>query len=82
MFSGSKKINPDNHFLFLSQVPINEPPPRSPKGPLRRALPVYKAFFNIPLKFLGDRGSTVVKVLCYKSEGRWFDRSWCQLIFL
>ena len=21
----------------------------------------------------GDRGSTVVKVLCYKSEGRWFD---------
>jgi len=25
---------------------------------------------------LGDRGSTVVKVLCYKSEGRWFDPSW------
>jgi len=24
----------------------------------------------------GDRGSTVVKVLCYKSEGRWFDSSW------
>ena len=22
-------------------------------------------------------GSTVVKVLCYKSEGRWFDPSWC-----
>ena len=21
-------------------------------------------------------GSTVVKVLCYNSEGRWFDRSW------
>jgi len=21
-------------------------------------------------------GSTVVKVLCYKSEGRWFDPSW------
>jgi len=30
---------------------------------------------------LGDRGSTVVKVLCYKSEGRWFDCSWCQWIF-
>ena len=30
---------------------------------------------------LGDRGSTVVKVLCYKSEGRWFDPSWCQWIF-
>ena len=26
---------------------------------------------------IGDRGSTVVKVLCYKSEGRWFDLSWC-----
>ena len=26
----------------------------------------------------GERGSTVVKVLCYKSEGRWFDPSWCQ----
>jgi len=25
--------------------------------------------------------STVVKVLCYKSEGRWFDPSWCQWIF-
>jgi len=23
----------------------------------------------------GDRGGTVVKVLCYKSEGRWFDSS-------
>ena len=23
----------------------------------------------------GDRGSTVIKVLCHKSEGRWFDPS-------
>ena len=27
------------------------------------------------LQTRGDRGSTVVKVLCYKSEGRWFDPS-------
>ena len=27
------------------------------------------------------RGSTVVKVLCYKSQGRWFDPSWCKWIF-
>ena len=27
------------------------------------------------------RGSTVVKVLCYKSEGSWFDPSWCRWIF-
>jgi len=29
----------------------------------------------------GDRGNTVFKVLCYKSEGPWFDPSWCQWIF-
>jgi len=29
----------------------------------------------------GDRGSSVVTVLCYKSEGRWFDPNWCQWIF-
>jgi len=28
------------------------------------------------LVFVGDRGSSVVKVLCYKSEGRWFDSRW------
>ena len=28
------------------------------------------------------RGSTVVKALYYKSEGRWFDPSWCQCIFI
>ena len=40
------------------------------------------AFFKYNSKpKLGDRGSTVVKVLCYKSEGRWFDPCWCQWIF-
>jgi len=29
----------------------------------------------------GVRGSTVVKVLCYKSEGRWFDSRWCNWNF-
>ena len=29
----------------------------------------------------GDRGGTVVEVLCYKSEGRWFDPSWCHWNF-
>jgi len=29
----------------------------------------------------GGRVSTVVKVLCYKSDGRWLDPSWCQWIF-
>jgi len=30
----------------------------------------------------GDRGSTVVKALCYKSEGRCFDSRWCHWNFL
>ena len=37
--------------------------------------------FSLPLYLNKDRGSSVVKVLCYKSVGRWFDPSWCQLIF-
>ena len=32
---------------------------------------------NIYYMKVGDRGSSVVKVLCYKSDGRWFDPSWC-----
>jgi len=34
-------------------------------------------FFFKLLELTGDRGGTVVKVLYYKSEGRWFDPSWC-----
>jgi len=30
---------------------------------------------------VGDRGGTVVKVLCYKSEGRWFDPRLCHWNF-
>jgi hypothetical protein len=30
---------------------------------------------------IGDCSSTVVKVLCYKSEGHWFDPRWCHGIF-
>ena len=33
------------------------------------------------LKVVGDRGGTVVKVLCYKLEGRWFDSRWCHWNF-
>ena len=32
-------------------------------------------------QYSGVRSDTVVKVLCYKLEGRWFDPSWCQWIF-
>jgi len=39
--------------------------------------------FCVYTKYLlyGDRGSTVVNVLCYESEGRWFDSSWCHYNF-
>jgi len=39
-----------------------------------------KTSFLFPQYSRGDRGSTVVKVLCYKSEGRWLDPSWCHWI--
>ena len=38
-------------------------------------------FFNTVLSPNRDRGGTVVKVLCYKSEGRWFDPRWCHWNF-
>jgi len=31
---------------------------------------------------LADRGGTVVKALCYKSEGRWFKPRWGHWNFL
>jgi len=38
---------------------------------------VNATVFTVTLLHVGDSGGTVVKVLCYKSEGRWFDPSWC-----
>ena len=35
----------------------------------------YNPFRQRYCLIVGDSGSTVVKVLCYKSEGRWFDPS-------
>jgi len=40
--SGSKK-GTQIYFSFLSKVLVNEPPPGSPKGPLWREIPVYRA---------------------------------------
>jgi len=42
----------------------------------------WKTFHrNLPGNTEVNRGGTVVKVLCYKSEGRWFDPSWCHWNF-
>jgi hypothetical protein len=49
---------------------------------LHRSFMQPKASFSYSYKLTaGDRSSTVVKVLCYKSEGRLFDPCWCQWIF-
>jgi len=37
--------------------------------------------FSVRTRVVADRGSSVVWVLCYKSEVLWFDTSWCQWIF-
>ena len=43
----------------------------------RKLVPIVtECYIDIPY-YKGDRGGTVVKVLRYKSEGRWFDPSWC-----
>jgi len=41
------------------------------------ASPIFSTFTYLR----GDRGSTVVKVLCYKSEGLCFDSRWCHWNF-
>jgi len=41
----------------------------------------FLQLYMLQLLFFGGRGDTVVKVLCYKSEGRWFDPSWCHWNF-
>ena len=44
-------------------------------------IPVQLEIFILQYIIIGGRGGTVVKVLCYKSEGRWFDPSWCHWNF-
>jgi len=41
----------------------------------------HVSFSRVLIVVNGDRSSTVVKVLCYKSEGGWFDPSWCHWNF-
>jgi len=48
---------------------------------LKLLLNVSSGSLQLSLAKVGDRGGRVVKVLCYKSEGRWFDPSWCNWNF-
>ena len=38
-------------------------------------------FFVVTVYVRGDRDSTMVMMLCYKSKGRWFDPRWCHWNF-
>jgi hypothetical protein len=55
--------------------------PTQGQAELTKLIVAFRNFVNAPkneeLMCIGDRGSTVVKVLRYKSEGRWFDPKWC-----
>jgi hypothetical protein len=42
-------------------------------GPIQACNGTALPLLSMTYIIIGDRGSTVVKVLCYKSEGRWFD---------
>jgi len=48
----------------------------------RTSLLLHSKLIFIIIIIIGDRGSTVVKVLWYKSEGRWFDSIWRQWAFI
>ena len=43
---------------------------------------IYIYIYTYIHTYIWGRGGTVVKVLCYKSEGRCFDPSWCHWYFL
>ena len=45
---------------------------------LRTICIFYKQNF---LRYISWHGGTAVKVLCYKSEGHWFDPRWCHWNF-
>ena len=51
------------------------------KGSIASALGSISQYYMLQYMPLGDRGGTVVKVLCYKSEGLWFDSRWCHWNF-
>ena len=50
-------------------------------GPRNVSSPERPGIFTSPHNLIRYRGRTVVKALCYKSEGRWFDPSWCHWNF-
>ena len=48
---------------------------------VRENLLYLKHWFGLNNVFIYEIGGKVVKMLCFKSEGRWFDPSWCHWNF-
>jgi hypothetical protein len=51
------------------------------KNEFKRHVIKVGLIFGLLTEVPANRGSTVVKLLCYKSEVRWFYPSWRQWIF-
>ena len=89
----SQRSLPDNHQHSEERVTSMSPAGFKPVIPARKrpqthapdrgSTEIGEVKNNIGYyKYSGDRGSSVVKVLCYKSEGRLFDPSWWHCNFL
>ena len=63
---------PPSHSALISTITVYK---------VERANCVALKKFRVRNTCVVNRGSTVVKVLCYKSEGRWFDSRWCHWNF-
>ena len=72
------------HLKICMSFPVSLSPPSSNCKWDNTHLFLNKTFLSNYTGYshiLGDRGGTVVKVLYYKSEGRWFVRRWCHWNF-
>ena len=69
--------------LLGSNIPLNILSLRSSLNVSDQFSHPYKTTGEIIILYVlvGGMGVTVVKVLCYKSEGRWFDPKWCHWKF-
>ena len=69
--------------LLLAQTLHTHPTCDTKLGSLKVPTPEAEDFVELILLYTynGDRDSTVVKPLCYKWEGLWFDSGWCHWNF-
>ena len=71
------------YFSSISPINYNTLPQFRPWLLLPHTFNSLFTYYHITQSYAiqGDRGGTAVKVLCYKSEGHWFDSRWCHWNF-